>query len=156
MALTHECPFGQNFRMLLATVINAVALTGPNSYADGASASLVNAVDSHASYPTQVGPNGAFCVSATALPRMSVTDSQLGMWISVDNGATKKLVATAKMPTYVLSASTENPRVVFKNSNGTAISQANPLPLPADAKIYFGTCVTWTSGVDCCAIICDL
>jgi hypothetical protein len=156
MALTYECPFGQNHRALLATVITAVALTGANSYADGASANLVNAVDNHATYPTQVGPNGAFCVSVTALPRMTVTDTQLGLWMSVDGGTTKKLVATAKMSAYTLAATTENPRVVFKNANGTAISETNPLRLPANAKLYFGTMVTWSSGVDCCAIICDL
>lgn len=140
MAKTMTAPFAQTPNTASAVATTAVALT-PNGV--DSSSTVTNSV-----LLMTAGADGCVITSLSALPRATVTASQLCVWSSTDSGTTKYLVASALMPAYTLAATTQNVPTVFKHpDNSTVINETTPLRLKAGEQLYVGTLVTLSSGI---------
>lgn len=87
------------------------------------------------------GPNGARLTRLQAIPRATVTASQLQLFRSTDGGATRRLFRTHLLPAQTMSATTEMALTDF------GYSDANPLLLSADEEIYVATGVATAAGI---------
>ena len=139
MANTFTAPFAQSNKSSSIVATTAVSLT-------------TNGVENSTTVTNSVllltaGIDGAILTGLTAIPRATVTANALWIWTSPDNGTTRNLIASAIMPAYTLAATTENARTTFKNADGNVISEANPLRLAANERLYVGIGVTLSAGI---------
>lgn len=88
------------------------------------------------------GDNGAIVTSLTAVPRSTVTDSSLLLFLSKDGGTTKTLVASALMKAHTVATTTAIPATVFED-----FSETEPLRIEAGDELYVGTAVTASDGI---------
>ena len=87
------------------------------------------------------GADGAIVTRITAIPRATVTASCLGLWISNNNGATKRLVASVLMAAHTVAVTTAIPSTTF------SYSEVAPLRLGAGDKLYVGSLVSLGGGI---------
>ncbi|HEY3697050.1 hypothetical protein [Phenylobacterium sp.] len=82
------------------------------------------------------GVNGSRVTRVTAIPRATITATQLQLYRSVDAGVTKRFFRSALMPAYTMAQTTEAPIVDF------GYTEENPLILIAGEIIYCAIGVT--------------
>ena len=75
-------------------------------------------------------------VRITAIPRATVTATQLQLFLSKDNGVTMRLIDSALMPAYTMAATTAAPKTDF------GYSDDNPMLLQAGDTLYAAIGVT--------------
>lgn len=113
-----------------------VCTAAKTTYADAANAVLL----------LTAGADGGEVTYLGATPRATVGDTQLQLYLSLDGGSTLALLATEKMAACTMAQTTQAPTVAFKQA-GAAITDANVLRLPANARLYAAIGVAVTGGV---------
>ena len=113
--------------------VSAVLTAAKTTYADNANA--VKLCD--------VGPNGlSWLIKLTAVPRATVTATQLMLFWSPDNGTTMYLVTTVLMGAYTLSTTTQIPETDF------GLTSTSPRELaPAGSSFWVGASVALAAGI---------
>jgi len=124
---------------------SAVATAANTTLSDATDANIVELV-----LPTDVESDGCQIVAAVALPRATCTATVLYLYLSTDNGTTRRLVAVASAVADTVSATDAPAEVAFK-FKGSTISESNPLYIPpgsgsAKARLYFGASVALSAG----------
>lgn len=135
MAVTHDPVFVQGYRRL-----NAVLTAAKTTYSD-----IANAV---ALGPS--GSNGSQLLKIGALPRATVTATQLQLYLS--DGTTIYLIGSALMSAYTMAATTPIPATTFLDVNGAQINDQNPVTLPKSDgtttwTLYAGAAVALAGGI---------
>jgi hypothetical protein len=87
------------------------------------------------------GADGSVVTSITAIPRATVTATQLQLFISPDSGTTLYLINTALMPAYTMAATTQAVPVDF------GYTVAAPLRIAATNRLYVGAGVALAGGI---------
>ena len=92
------------------------------------------------------GTDGSILTRLTAIPRATVTDTQLQLYVSYDSGTTLFLVNTAKMAAYTMAATSVDTPTDF------GYSATNPLRIPAalsgvPARLYVAIGVALAGGI---------
>lgn len=143
MAVTSTAAFTQAPRKL-----NAVLTAAKTTYNDTANAVALG--------PT--GANGSFLVKIGAMPRATVTATQLQLYLS--DGTTIYLVGSALMAAYTMATTTLIPVTTFLDANGRQITDENPMYLPASGSptwtLYAGAAVALAGGIVVSAELTDL
>jgi hypothetical protein len=127
MANTFTAPFAQTPKTATAVCTAAATLTDTPSN----TVLLVTA-----------GSDGAILTRLTAIPRATVTASDLVIFISKDGGSTQRLIDSALMAAYTAAVTTATPVTTFAN-----YSEAAPLRLEAGDRIYVGSQVALAGGI---------
>jgi hypothetical protein len=127
MAKTFTAPFAQTPKTATAVATAAATLTDtPNN-----TLLLLTA-----------GADGCIVTSLTAIPRATVTASDLVLFISKDNGTTQRLLDSALMAAYTSAVTTATPVTTF-----TRFSDSSPLRLEAGDQLYVGSQVALAGGI---------
>jgi len=128
MAKTDTAPFAQTTKTgtAVATLAGTIADDAPTNTLLIATAGL----------------EGALLTSLKAVPRATVTASALYLFVSKDNGLTKRLVDSALMAAHTVAATTAIPVTDFAN-----ISDATPIRLEAGDKLYVSSSVALIGGI---------
>ena len=113
-----------------ATVVASVANTDYDDIPANAAGALITA-----------GANGARVTKIYAIPRATVTATQLQLYRSTDAGTTKRLFESALMAAYTMAATTEAPNTDF------GYSDDSPLILGAGEVVYPAIGVALAAGV---------
>jgi hypothetical protein len=87
------------------------------------------------------GSKGARVTNLSAIPRATVTATQLQLFLSTDAGTTKVLIDSALMAAYTMAQTTEVPTTSF------GYSENAPLVPGANARLYVGIGVTLAGGI---------
>jgi hypothetical protein len=127
MAKTFTAPFAQTPKTATAVATAATTLTDTPS----------NTVQL-----LEAGADGCIVTSLTALPRATVTASDLVLFISKDSGTTQRLTDSALMTAYTSATTTATPVTTF-----TRISESSPLRLEAGDRLYVGSQVALAGGI---------
>lgn len=90
----------------------------------------------------QAGPDGAIVTRLTAIPRATVTASNLILFISKDNGSTQRLIDSELMPAQSIGTTAVIAETLFAN-----YSESRPLRLEASDRLYVGNQVAAAGGV---------
>lgn len=101
------------------------------------------------------GVNGSEITHLSALPRTTVTATQLQVYLSKDSGTTMSLLSSALMSAYTMAQTTNIPSNPIPNSDGSSISEGSPLRLEAGDRIYVAIGVGLASGISFTAQIRD-
>jgi hypothetical protein len=118
----------------------AVCTAAKTTYADSTNAvKLVTA-----------GANGTLVFGLKAIPRATVTATQLQLFRSPDNGTTMNLINTQLMNAYTMAQTTQDPVVDFGYSEGA------PLRLGASDTLWVGIGVALAGGIAFDAVCEDL
>jgi hypothetical protein len=88
------------------------------------------------------GTDGAILTRLTAIPRATVTASDLVIFISKDGGTTQRLIDSALMAAYTSAVTTATPVTTFAN-----YSESSPLRLEAGDRLYVGSQVALAGGI---------
>jgi len=88
------------------------------------------------------GINGAILTRLWAIPRATVTASNLVIWISSDTGTTKRIKDSTLMPAQTLATTTAISITQFTN-----YSETTPLRLMAGDQVYVGSQVALAGGI---------
>jgi len=131
MPLTNTAAFAQYRRLY-----NAVVTTANGGTLD---------VPTNTALLTVAGPDGALVTKAASVPRATVTQSQLQLYLSKDGGATFKLIGGAQMAAATISTSSALSTTAFTQIDGSDISETNPLVLSGVTD--FGTSTPTWGGV---------
>ena len=129
MAKTMTAPFAQTPK-----TAHVVATT--------ASASLDGLEPTNTVLLCEAGAEGALLTRLTAIPRATVTASNLLLWISKDDGTTKYLKDSILMAAHTVAATTAIPVTTF-----TRYTEDAPLRMEAGDALYVGTAVTLAGGI---------
>lgn len=78
------------------------------------------------------GANGARLTRMISIPRATVTQTNLQLYLSKDAGTTKRLIATLEVAAHTVAATTDIP------SYDWGFSEDNPLLLEAADRLYVG------------------
>lgn len=95
------------------------------------------------------GANGSLVTALTAIPRATVTATQLQLYVSNDGGTTLHLNRTMLMPAYTLTQTTANVGVDF------GCSDYSPLRLGPNDRLYVAIGVALAGGIEFNAAIQD-
>ena len=87
------------------------------------------------------GPDGAEISKITAMPRESVIDTGLHLFVSKDNGVTQVLINSALMETHVIDPATAVPLTDF------LYTLEDTLVLDADGELYVGAAIALAAGI---------
>jgi hypothetical protein len=87
------------------------------------------------------GANGAVVYGIRALPRATVTATQLQLYRSSDGGTTLILINSALMAAYTMAQTTAVPATDF------GYSETNPLRLKATERLYVAIGVALAGGI---------
>lgn len=128
MANTFTAPFAQTPKTATAVTTLAATVTSDTP---------TNTVEL-----LTAGSDGAILTRLTAMPRATVTAASLVLWISSDNGTTKRMIDSELMAAHTVAATTAIPETFFAN-----YSEAAPLRLMAGDKLYVGSQVALASGI---------
>jgi hypothetical protein len=90
----------------------------------------------------KAGADGALLTRLSAVPRATVTESDLLLWTSSDDGTTLYLLDSALMAAHTVAATTAIPLTAFSR-----YTEDTPLRLEANMSLYVGTAVTLASGI---------
>ena len=93
------------------------------------------------------GANGAMVISLTAIPRATVTATQLQVYRSPDAGTTMYFLTSALMAAYSMAQTTQAAPTPLLHPNGSAISVNNPLILKPNEKLYVAIGVALSGGI---------
>ena len=126
MAITNTAAFPQAPKIATAIVTLADDLTS----APANTVVLVTA-----------GANGAEVSSVTAIPRATVTASDLHLFISTDSGTTKILTKSKLMTAHTVAATTAIPVVDF------GYDEVDTIILAAGDSLYVGSAVALAGGI---------
>ena len=129
MAKTFTAPFAQTPKTA-SVVVTA------------ASASLNGDAPTNTVLLATAGTDGALLTRLTAIPRGTVTASDLLFWISKDSGTTKRLIDSVLMAAHTVAATTAIPITSFSR-----YSEGTPLRLEAGAELYVGSAVALADGI---------
>lgn len=91
--------------------------------------------------PAATVPNGALIKKLSAIPRASVTASQLQIYRSPDQGTTLYLVDSALLPAYTMSSTTAVPKTDF------GYADSNILKLKAGEELWCASAVALSAGI---------
>jgi len=126
MAVTHKPVFAQAQR-----TATAVATAAKSTYADAANAVLL----------LTAGPDGALVTRLQAMPRGTVTATQLQVYVSRDGGTTLDLVESRLLGAYTMAATSAIPMVDF------GFVDEAPLRLGPSDRLYVALGVEQAPGV---------
>lgn len=129
MAKTYTAPFAQ-------TPQNATAVT------TGACADFDGDTPTNTVLLLTAGSEGGLLTKLTAIPRDTVTASNLMLFISDDSGTTKRLINSALLSTQTVDTTTPMTKTEFSD-----YSETTPLRLEALNELYVGNAVAASSGV---------
>lgn len=87
------------------------------------------------------GANGARVTKIHAIPRATVTASNIALYLSKDGGTTKRLMDSALMAAHTVANTTAIPKTDF------GYSEDAPLILEAADRIYATTAVSLAGGI---------
>jgi len=135
MAITNTAVFPQNPVISTALVVAADDLTS----APANTLLLVTA-----------GVNGAEVSSVTAVPRATVADSCLHLFVSKDTGTTKILIGSVLMSSHTVANDTAIPVTDFGYTETLSIL------LGANDRLYAGSAVALSAGLAFTALSVDL
>lgn len=128
MAVTATPAFAQTLTMAQAIVTGATTdRTSPNT----------NTV-----LLWTAGADGSVLTSIWAIPRVTVTASELQLYLSLDSGTTRTFFDSALMAAATLAVTTATARTTFSK-----YSESAPLYLPASARLYAGSGVALAGGI---------
>lgn len=127
MAKTFTAPFAQTPKTATAVVTGAATIT--------------NDTPTNTVLLLTAGAEGAILTKLTAIPRATVTASDLVVFLSKDGGTTKRMIDSKLMSAYTMAATTATPVTVF------AYSESAPLRLEAGDEIYVGSQVALADGI---------
>jgi len=88
------------------------------------------------------GSNGSNVLALWALPRATVTATELQLYLSTDGGATKVYWDSVLMAAHTVANTTAVVTTSFSR-----YSEASPLYLPASAILYAGAAVALAGGI---------
>ena len=128
MAITNTAAFAQYRRNYanVVTTANGGTLAAPTNTA----------------LLTVAGPDGALITKAAAIPRATVAQTQLQIYLSKDAGTTFSLLGGAQMAAATISISSALAATSFTQIDGSAISETNPVPL-SGVSDFGNTDPTW-------------
>lgn len=129
MAKTFTVPFAQTPK-----TSTAVATTAVDSLTSDAPTNTVELLTA--------GADGAIVTSLWAIPRATVTDASLVLFISNNSGTTKRLIDSELMSAATVNTTTAIPETKFSN-----ISEVSPIRLAAGDKLYVGSQVALAGGI---------
>jgi hypothetical protein len=129
MAKTFTAPFAQAPKNARAVVTTA-------------SAALNGLEPTNTVLLCKAGADGALLTRLSAVPRATVTASNLLLWTSNDDGTTKHLLDSALMAAHTVAATTAIPLTSFSR-----YTEDTPLRLEANMSLYVGTAVTLADGI---------
>lgn len=89
----------------------------------------------------QAGSEGAIVTRLTAMPRGTVTDSGLVLFVSDDGGTTKRLIDSALMEAHTVEDTSAIPKTEFD------FSEEEPLRLGPNDRLYVGSMVSLGDGI---------
>ncbi len=143
MTVTNTPAFGQTPRKL-----NAVLTAAKTTYNDTANAVSLGTT----------GPNGSLLVKIGAMPRATVTATQLQLYLN--DGTNTYLIGSALMAAYTLAVTTAIPATTFLDANGNQVTDQNPMYLPATGgttyTLYAAAGVALAGGIVVSAELIDL
>lgn len=84
---------------------------------------------SNAEMLSVAGPDGSLITRLGAIPRATITATQLQLFLSKDAGTTFSLLTTALLPAQTVLQSTQLTSLAVTQVDGTLMSETNPLPL---------------------------
>lgn len=113
-------------------VRNAVCTAAKTTYNDATNAVLL---------VTAQATNGSILYGLRAIPRATVTATQLQLYRSPDAGTTLNLINTALMPAYTMAQTTQAAQTDF------GYTEAAPLRLAAGDSLYVGIGVALAGGI---------
>lgn len=128
-ALSHLGVFAQHSR-------------GESVVATSEIASLATTTPTNTHLLFQAGELGSLVTRVTAIPRATVAATNLCLFVSYDEGATKHFLTSELMDATTVNTTTKTKEVIFK-----FFSKENPYRLPGNARLYAGIMVERTSGV---------
>lgn len=134
MAVTATPVFTQSQRVALA-----VCTAAKTTLSDTVNAVLL----------VTAGADGSLVTTLTAIPRATVTATQLQLYVSGDGGTTLSLVQTALMPAYTLAQTTAN------NMTDFGFSDYAPLRLGPNDRLYVAIGVALAGGISFRAAVQD-
>lgn len=130
MAKTYTAPFAQTPKTIAVAVTAALGGLGTTTVTG---AQLV----------CTAGADGAIVTRLTAIPRATVTDASLVLFLVKSAAPTVyHLIDSERMAAHTVATTTAIPETVFGN-----ISDASPLRLEAGDKLYVGSQVALASGI---------
>lgn len=129
MANTFTAPFAQTPKTASAV-------------ATGASGTITGDTPTNTVLLLTAGENGALLTRLWAMPRATVTASNLIIWISKDTGTTKRMKDSKLMSAQTLATTTAITLTEFAN-----YSETTPLRLQAGDQVYVGSQVALASGI---------
>lgn len=91
------------------------------------------------------GANGSEYAHVAALPRATVTATQLQLYAF--DGTTYFLIGSALLNAYTMAQTTAIPTTALGHVDGTPISEANPIRLQSGWKLYAAIGVALAGGV---------
>lgn len=110
---------------------SAIATAAKTTYNDAVNAVLL----------MTAGADGALITRLTAIPRATVTATQLQLYVSPDNGTTLYLVNTALMPAYTMAQTTQAAPTDF------GYTPAAPLRIAGTNRLYIAAGVALAGGI---------
>lgn len=93
------------------------------------------------------GPNGSDVERIGAMPRGTVSATQLQIYRSPDAGVTMYLVGSALMPAYTMTQTSEVPATLLRHFDSSTLGPENPLHLEAGERLYAAIGVALAAGV---------
>lgn len=128
MAKTFTAPFAQTPKTATAVTTGASAIT--------------NDTPTNTVLLLTAGSDGAILTRLSALPRATVTASNLVLFLSNDTGTTKRLIDSELMAAHTVATTTAIPETAFAN-----FSETTPLRLAAGDQLYVGSTVALAGGI---------
>jgi hypothetical protein len=109
--------------------------------ATDAAASLDGDTPTNTHLLVTAGAEGAIVTRLAAIPRATVTASDLLVWLSKDSGTTKRMLLSELLAAHTVATTT---KIVGKDFG---LSVNAPLRLEAGDRLYVGTAVTLAAGI---------
>ncbi len=134
MAVTNTAAFGQapNIGQAILTAAKSAPLSG------GTNAVLL----------FTSGVNGSLINGIVAIPRNTLSNpAHIALYCSTDSGTTVNLAAIGLLAAWTFAATTSPTPLSLVNLNGTVISAANPLYMPAGMKLYASSSQALSDGI---------
>ena len=133
MAVTNTAVFPQT-----PTTAVAVCTAACTTYSDATNKVLLYTA----------GANGGEICHLSAIPRATVTATQLQLYLSKDSGTTMSLVSTSLMAAYTMAQTTVCSGTQILHGDGSTITEANPLRLAAADRLYVAIGVALSGGME--------
>ena len=139
MAVTNTAAFGQvpNIGQAILTAAQAAPLSGATTGGSNNKMLLFTA-----------GSNGSIVNGIAAIPRNTLSSAaHIAIYYSTDSGTTNNLCAIGLLAAWTFSATTAPTPLNIANLNGSIISVANPLYVPAGNKLYASSSQALSDGI---------